>query len=198
MGTGATTEEAAIDAQQRWRAGERGKEVVVKIGTAIETNQAMPITARGGSRAIDPDHMAGSPPATLEVPTPGGAIAGGFPPSAGAVVSPGGAKAGGIGPTARVGVPPGGVEADGGQLAEQIKVSGDRTARLWQRLGAMDMAVYFAEEPSGDFRAYLVQVSTQEVLRSASGPRLVDAYLELGCGFLDPTDGLAYGPDDPK
>jgi hypothetical protein len=46
QGVGSTSLEAANDAKRRWEAGEHRGKMTVQIGTAIETSEAMPITAR--------------------------------------------------------------------------------------------------------------------------------------------------------
>lgn len=45
QGIGSTSVEAAEDAKRRWEAGEQRGQTTVQIGPAVETDQAMPITA---------------------------------------------------------------------------------------------------------------------------------------------------------
>lgn len=173
QGVGLTSVEAAEDAKRRWEAGEQRGKTTVQIGTATETNRAMPITAEQ-SRPIGT-----ATDVTINV-------------------QPAGARAGGNAPTVRVDVPAGGARAGGNAPSEKIEVP----ANLIERLEAYDQAVLFGDEPDGRVRAYLVNMRTGEIIRSVVEDDLIDAYLELGVDFRPPSpegrEGRAGHPTDPR
>lgn len=201
QGIGSTSLEAAEDARRRWEAGEQRGKTTPQIGTAIETNQAMPIKP-SKSRVISPAiEVNEAMPVTH-------------------TVTPGGAKAGGVGSSVSVSVSGGGVSRTKGRKGAfgssnvsgggDVRTSGDKTSEVdiggaeafLARIGATDMGVFFAEEPDGTWRTYLANVRTWDVIRSTSGEKFIDAFLEIGLEFRDRSEegreGRSDDPSDPR
>lgn len=201
QGIGSTSLEAAEDAKRRWEAGEQRGKTTVQIGTAIETNQAMPIRP-SKSRTIGPAIEVNEAMPVTHTVTPGGAKAGGIGPSASVSVSGGGGSRtkGRKGALGSSGVSCGGDVRTSGEKASEVDVEGAEA--FLKRIGAPDLGVFFAPEPDGSWRAYLANVKTWDLIRSSPGEKFIDAFLEIGLEFRDPSEegqqGRSDDPSDPR
>jgi hypothetical protein len=111
---------------------------------------------------------------------------------------PAAARAGGNQPSVRVDVPAGGAQAGGFAPTPRIEVD----SRIVERLTEYGWVIRFGEEPDGRVRGYLCDDKTLQIIRSAVGDDLQDAFLGLGIDLTAPSAegrcGRADDPSDPR